>query len=37
MAEELKERKDMDPAFQWDLTSLYKDDKAWEEAFSQLT
>ena len=28
MAEELKERKDMDPAFQWDLTSLYKDDEA---------
>ena len=36
MAEELKERKDMDPAFQWDLTSLYKDDEAWEAAFGQL-
>lgn len=36
MAEELKERKDTDPAFQWDLTSLYKDDEAWEAAFTKL-
>lgn len=32
MAEELKERKELDPAFQWDLTSLYEDDQAWEAA-----
>ena len=37
MAEELKERKEMDPAYQWDLTSLYRDDEAWEAAFSGLT
>ena len=37
MAEELKDRMDMDPAFQWDLTSLYKDDKEWEEAFARLS
>lgn len=36
MAEELKERKEMDPAFQWDLTTLYKDDEAWEAAFQEL-
>ena len=36
MAEELKERKDMDPAFQWDLTTLYQDDEAWEAAFQEL-
>ena len=29
MAEALKERKDMDPAYQWDLSSLYTDDAAW--------
>ncbi len=33
---ELKERKDMDPRFQWDLTTLYKDDKAWEDTLPQL-
>ena len=31
---ELKERKDLDPSFMWDLTSLYADDAAWEEAFA---
>ncbi len=32
MAEALKERKEMDPAFQWDLSSLYANDEAWEES-----
>lgn len=32
MAEALKERKDMDPAYQWDLSSLYVSDEAWEES-----
>ena len=26
----LKERKQMDPAFTWDLSSLFKDDQDWE-------
>lgn len=30
MSEELQERKDMDPAYMWDLSSLYKDDEAWK-------
>ena len=37
MAEELKERKELDPAFQWDLTSLYEDDQAWEAAFARIS
>ena len=37
MAEELKERTEMDPSFQWDLTSLYKDDGEWEAAFATLS
>ena len=44
MAELLKERKDMDPAYMWDLSTLYKDDEAWakdkdqlEEMISQLS
>ena len=37
MAEQLKDRKDMDPAFLWDLSSLFKDDEAWEEAFAGLS
>lgn len=28
---ELKERKDMDLEYTWDLESMYKDEKAWEE------
>lgn len=31
MAEELKDRKDMDPEYQWDLSKLYKDQEAWEK------
>ena len=37
MAEELKERIEIDPSFQWDLTSLYKDDEEWEAAFATLS
>ena len=37
MAAELRERKEMDPAFMWDLTSLYRDDEDWEAEFSQLS
>ena len=33
---ELKERKDMDPEFEWDLTTLYKSDKDWENTLPQL-
>lgn len=32
MAETIKERKDMDPQFMWDLSSLYKNDQEWQEA-----
>lgn len=33
---ELKERSQMDPAFMWDLTSLFESDEAWEKAFAEL-
>lgn len=36
MAEVLKERRELDPAFQWDLTTLYADDAAWEAGISGL-
>ena len=36
MAEELKERKDCDPRYQWDLTTLYRDDSAWEKDLASL-
>lgn len=32
MAETIKERKDMDPQFMWDLSSLYKNDQEWQKA-----
>ncbi len=32
---ELKERKDMDPAYQWDLTSLFENDGMWEKALRE--
>ena len=31
MSEQLKERKEMDSAFMWDLSCLYTSDEAWEE------
>ena len=30
--EPVRERKAMDPAYEWDLTTLFKNDTAWEEA-----
>lgn len=36
MSEELKERKDMDPAYTWDLSSLYASDADWEKALPSL-
>lgn len=32
----LKERKEMDPQYQWDLTPMYPDDAAWEKEFATL-
>lgn len=32
----LKERSEMDPQYQWDLSSMYKDDAAWEHDFATL-
>ena len=28
--EMLRERSEMDPQYQWDLTPMYRDDAAWE-------
>ena len=36
MAEILKERSELNPAFQWDLSSLYKTDEDWESALMTL-
>ncbi len=36
MAQELQERSVMDPNYQWDLSSLYADDAAWEAAFAAI-
>jgi oligoendopeptidase F len=33
--EELKERKEMDPAYEWNLSSLFENDEAWEKAFAE--
>ena len=35
MAETLKERKDIEPQFLWDLTPIYASDEAWEKAFAE--
>ncbi|MBR0144018.1 MAG: oligoendopeptidase F [Clostridia bacterium] len=32
---ELKARKDMDPAFQWDLSPIFPDKAAWETAYAE--
>lgn len=34
--EMLRERSEMDPQYQWDLTPMYRDDAAWEEELSTL-
>lgn len=36
MSEILKERNEMDDAFKWDLTSLFKNDEEWEEHFAHI-
>ena len=36
MAELLKERSEMDPAFTWDLSKMYESDEAWEEALPKI-
>lgn len=33
---EVKPRSEMDPAYQWDLSSLYADDQAWEADLSKM-
>ena len=36
MPELLKERRELDPQFMWDLTSMYATDEEWEKALSTL-
>lgn len=36
MPDTLRERGEIDPQFQWDLTKLYKDDAAWEQTLAGL-
>ena len=36
MAQTLRDRKDMNPAYMWDLSPLFADDGAWEKAFGQI-
>ncbi|MBQ7063576.1 MAG: oligoendopeptidase F [Firmicutes bacterium] len=36
MPDVLKERSEMDPRYQWDLSTLYADDDAWEAAFAAI-
>lgn len=36
MPELLKERRELDPQFMWDLTSMYATDEEWEKALSAL-
>ena len=33
---EVKERKDIQEAFKWDLSKMYASDEAWEEALAKL-
>ena len=34
--EMLRERSEMDPQYQWDLTPMYRDDAAWEQELAAL-
>ena len=34
---ELKARREMDPAYQWDFTPIYPDREAWEQEFRALS
>ena len=36
MAETIKERKDMDPQYMWDLSTLYENDEEWNNALPEL-
>ena len=36
MAEVLKERNEIDPKYQWDLSDLYASDEAWEADFASI-
>ena len=36
MSEALKERKEMDSQYQWDLTKMYASDAEWEKAFAAI-
>lgn len=36
MPEILKERSELDPQFQWDLTPMFESDAAWETALDSL-
>ena len=36
MAEVLKERNEIDPKYQWDLSDLYASDEAWEADFATI-
>ena len=36
MAEILKDRSELDPQFQWDLTPMFESDAAWETALDSL-
>ena len=36
MADILKERGELDPQFQWDLTPMYENDTAWETELASL-
>lgn len=36
MSEALKERKEIDPQYQWDLTKMYASDAEWEKAFAAI-
>ena len=36
MAEQMKERSEIEEQYLWDLTSLFADDDAWEKAYAQL-
>ena len=37
MADSIKERKEIDPQFMWDLSTLFANDEAWEAALPELT
>lgn len=36
MSETMKERKDMDPQYMWDLSTLFKNDEEWNNALPEL-